>query len=277
MSTRLIQTLAFSGVPAAGQASLPHSINIAGRALVPDFVAVDNGDFRDGIIVTSTTVTVTNNGSAPADCNVWLEYKHTIQRAFGAVQTTSLVPNPFIAAASAGGGSGELSLAARRTIHVLMCQAGIIGATIGEVIRFSQSRLFAGGGQDDDVAPADFTGRQLDPATGTAIVGAGTPDAVGEYLQANGFPAGNHTVTGADATLWIPGGGDPFVFFTNGGYGNAMSADALSSTITFAHENAGSIATNRFNLPGGVDIVLAYGEAIAFRYEALRWVPVIAS
>jgi hypothetical protein len=137
--------------------------------------------------------------------------------------------------------------------------------------------LFAGGGQDDDVAPADFDGRLLDQATATVVSGAGNADAVGEYIHANTFPTGNHNVTGADSTLWTPGGGDPFVFFSNGGYGNAMTNDALISTITFVHQSAASLAANRFNLPGGANIVLAYGEAIAFRYEAARWVPVIAS
>jgi len=53
-------------------------------------------------------VSVTNDTAAPASCNVWLEFKQTSQRWFGAKQVQALSPNPFIAAtgAPAGGGGG---------------------------------------------------------------------------------------------------------------------------------------------------------------------------
>lgn len=104
MGTQLINVVAFTAVPAAGSTALPHGINVNGVDMAPDFVAFSVGDFT--AVVTSTTVTVTNNGSAPADCNVWCELKHTTQRWFGAAQTTSLTPRPFIAFGGGGGSSG---------------------------------------------------------------------------------------------------------------------------------------------------------------------------
>lgn len=106
MADRLIQVLAFANVAAGGGvAVLPHDINASGTALVPDFVAFDVPNFT--AVVTSTTVTVTNHGPAIASVNVWLELKHSIQRAFGGVQITSLVPRPFIASGGTGSSSAS--------------------------------------------------------------------------------------------------------------------------------------------------------------------------
>lgn len=104
MGTQLIQVVAFENV-APGQHTLPHNLNVDGRALVPDIVMQSSADFSIDA-VTSTEVTVTNTSAGAASCNVWLEFKHTTQRWFGAAQTTALSPNPFVPAVGGGGGGG---------------------------------------------------------------------------------------------------------------------------------------------------------------------------
>lgn len=104
MADRLIQVIAFEDVPASGTVALPHAINVGGTAMIPDFVATDTPGFT--VSVDAAEVTVTNDGSAEASVNVWLELKHSIQRAFGAAQTTSLTPRPFVASSGGSGGGG---------------------------------------------------------------------------------------------------------------------------------------------------------------------------
>jgi len=101
MGTQLTQILQFLKVNAGQTATLPHNINVNGRALVPDLVMQDNAYFRINS-VTSSEVTVTNLSSSQQTCHVWLEFKHTHDRWFGAKQIEQLSPAPFIA----GGGIG---------------------------------------------------------------------------------------------------------------------------------------------------------------------------
>lgn len=110
MADRLIQILAFENVGPGAQVSLPHNLNVQGYAVTPDYAARDNAEFTIDA-VTSNSVTVTNTSGAPAACHVWLERKHTIQRAFGAVGTTALAPQPFVPAVGGGGGGGAVSVA----------------------------------------------------------------------------------------------------------------------------------------------------------------------
>ena len=102
--TQLIQIVEFASIGPGATEILPHNINVNNVPQAPDFVAADVGDLT--IVVDATTVTVTNNGALASAPNIWLELKHTIQRAFGADQTTSLVPRPFIVASAGGGGGG---------------------------------------------------------------------------------------------------------------------------------------------------------------------------
>lgn len=104
MGTRLLQTVSFANVPAAGTVALPHNININGRQYRPDFVATDVGGFD--VAVTDTQVSVTNNNDAPASVDVWLELKHSIPRQTDAV--ASLTPRPFIVGGGGGGGGASL-------------------------------------------------------------------------------------------------------------------------------------------------------------------------
>lgn len=107
MATRLIQIVPFPPVGASATVVLPHNVNINGVAKRPDYVAADTPGFT--IVVTATTVAVTNNNSSPSSVNVWLELKHSIPRQLGAL--LNLSPQPFVASpGGAGGGGGGIDL-----------------------------------------------------------------------------------------------------------------------------------------------------------------------
>jgi len=104
MASQLIQVLEFTNVPVSGSSAQAHNINLEGLQVKPDFVAFTAAGFS--AVVTDTTCTVTNNGEDTASCFVWLERKHSSQRAFGGVQNTNLVPQPFYSVAGGGGSGG---------------------------------------------------------------------------------------------------------------------------------------------------------------------------
>jgi hypothetical protein len=104
VATQLKNIVRFVNVAIGVPTSLPHSLNIDGRSVVPDFVGAV-GDFT--VTANATNVTVTNNGNAPADLDVIVEHWHTIERAFGAASTTVLVPQPFVLRAGAGGSDDQ--------------------------------------------------------------------------------------------------------------------------------------------------------------------------
>lgn len=127
MATRLIQVVTFANVPAAGAAALPHNINIKGTQYKPDFVALDTPGFT--VVVTATTVTVTNTTEDAASVGVWLELKHTIPRQLGALP--NLTPQPFIAAAGAGGGGNVSPAVGGRMFDDFISVANIATSTAG--------------------------------------------------------------------------------------------------------------------------------------------------
>lgn len=106
MATRLHQVLTFAAVAPGGFSTLPHALNVNGTAVLPDLIFRDNGDFAI-VGASTTTITVQNNGAGAATLNAWLFVLHTMEREFGAVQTTNLSPQPFIPAVSGGGGGGS--------------------------------------------------------------------------------------------------------------------------------------------------------------------------
>lgn len=95
MASRLKQILASGNVNPGATAVLAHTLNINGRALVPDEVTFDNPDF-DCTAATSSTVTVINRGVGAASSNVLIVHDHTILREYGGVQNTDLSPQPFV-------------------------------------------------------------------------------------------------------------------------------------------------------------------------------------
>jgi len=101
----LHQVLTYTLVAAGGQASLPHNINFNGRALIPDILFRDDGDFSI-VLVTTTAIVVQNNSALAATLNLWLFKLHTLEMEFGARGIQNLNPLPFVPAAGAGGGGG---------------------------------------------------------------------------------------------------------------------------------------------------------------------------
>jgi len=108
VTTRLHQVLTFVAVPAGGQATLAHSINVNGLPTVPDLLFPDNTNFSF-VAGDAFTITVENTDTVPQTLNLWLFLLYSPERAFGNVQTTFLTPNPFWVAegGSGGGGSGH--------------------------------------------------------------------------------------------------------------------------------------------------------------------------
>lgn len=132
MASRLLQIIAFSNVGAGGQSSQAHALNIEGTAVVPDFVALDNADFEI-VSVSTTAVTVQNNGGAPASCNVWLERKHTIDRALGGA-ILNLTPQPFVVTGGGGGGGGGVASAPMVPVEIVDA-TGVTG-TLGNGVTY---------------------------------------------------------------------------------------------------------------------------------------------
>jgi len=100
--------VAFTAVGAGVTAVLPHTVNLNGTAVVPDVLARDNTAFEI-ISATAAAITVRNNGTSAAGCNVWLWQQHTFERDFGGSGTTALVPRPFIIGGAASGSGGGMS------------------------------------------------------------------------------------------------------------------------------------------------------------------------
>ena len=113
-ATILDQVLTFAGVAGGATVALAHGINLNGTPAVPDFAFRDNGDFTV-VSVTATTATVTNNALTPQTLNLYLWKRHTIEIAYGSVQTAHLVPQPFVPAAGGTGGGGGPSQVFRYT------------------------------------------------------------------------------------------------------------------------------------------------------------------
>lgn len=103
MSTQLIQILAFADVANGATEVLAHNINVNGRKLVPDLIGFDVAGFSV-VAIDDDSIEIQNDSGAEASVNVWLEFKQTTQRWFGAQQTENLTPHPFVF--SPGGGSG---------------------------------------------------------------------------------------------------------------------------------------------------------------------------
>lgn len=106
MATRLKSILSFAGLVVGVPASLPHNLNWNGRAVVPD-IATPSSD-ASGFLVTADSVNVTvTRVTGGAAVTLLVESWHTIERAFGAVATVVLSPQPFIPGGTGAGASGS--------------------------------------------------------------------------------------------------------------------------------------------------------------------------
>lgn len=108
MACRLKNILRFTNVAASGTATLAHGIVLPNlQGAVPDIVFRSNGDFSI-VSVDATNVTVQNNSTAVASCDVLVEHWHTYERDFGTSggpPDTQMTPAPYIPG-QAGGGTG---------------------------------------------------------------------------------------------------------------------------------------------------------------------------
>jgi len=134
MATRLTQILSFTNVGAGQQASLPHQLNVSGRAVVPDIVFRSNGAFTI-VSADDEQVTVENTSGGPADCDVWIQYQHSHDRWFGGKGTQQLTPAPFIPAAGGGGGGGG----GLPTFEMMVATGVAVGSTPTVVITPGQN------------------------------------------------------------------------------------------------------------------------------------------
>ena len=92
---QLFNVVNFVAVPAGGTVSLPHGLNEGGVGVIPDEIKRrSSGNFT--LTADATNVTATNNGGAPADCQVLCERWHSIERELGVAYTPSdLSPQPW--------------------------------------------------------------------------------------------------------------------------------------------------------------------------------------
>ena len=112
--THLKNIVRFIAVAGGATATLPHGLNQDGRGgLVPDETKLNNSSFSV-VSADATDVTIINNGAAPGNCDVLLEYWRTPNRVFGSTNPVpgtdpngNLVPNPFNVATGGGGGGGS--------------------------------------------------------------------------------------------------------------------------------------------------------------------------
>ena len=112
MAGRLFNVVRFVGVAPGAAVVLPHNLNWNTLAVVPDVILPSVAGFT--ITATNVNVSVTNNElfAASVDCLCWSI--HTDDRAFGAVQTVVLTPQPFVPTY----GASAIGFAPARTIFV---------------------------------------------------------------------------------------------------------------------------------------------------------------
>jgi hypothetical protein len=111
VATRLQQILPTGNVNPGAQVVLNHNLNVGPEStpVLADEVAFDNANF-DYVTMTTTTITVINRGPGVASSNVRITHFHTINREFGARQTTDLTPQPFVIRGGSSSGSPASSL-----------------------------------------------------------------------------------------------------------------------------------------------------------------------
>lgn len=81
MATVLKNIVRFAGLGVGVPASLPHGLNLDGRAIVPELVLPNTGPFT--VVVDATDVTVTRTNDSPgAAVDVYVEWFYTPERVF---------------------------------------------------------------------------------------------------------------------------------------------------------------------------------------------------
>jgi hypothetical protein len=94
MAQQLKNVLAFS-LAAGASVVIPHQLkNAEGVPLMPDIVFLPSADLS--VVTTALSITLTNESAGPIAGSALVEWWHTIERAFGDVQDTTLPGSPFV-------------------------------------------------------------------------------------------------------------------------------------------------------------------------------------
>jgi hypothetical protein len=104
MSSKSIlkKIVSFVDVPAGETASLPHSLNIMGAGVIPDYLDCGDSQARFDITADDTNVILTNKSGAPASVDVLCEHWHSIPRQ---LRADNLSIQPFKGGGSQGAGA----------------------------------------------------------------------------------------------------------------------------------------------------------------------------
>jgi hypothetical protein len=98
MAPLLVNVLSVGPLAAGASVTLPHGLNYGGNGVVPTQVICDRASAIRVASTTTTAVTFTNDGVAPASANFRCEYDHSIH----AVGATPIAWQGYVAAAVAG-------------------------------------------------------------------------------------------------------------------------------------------------------------------------------
>lgn len=192
MATRLQQIITIGPLDPGAVGSAAHSLNVDGRAVIPDRINRSDPGFA-GIAATTTTVTVRNDTDAAASVQLYLRYYHTIDRVYGAKATQALTPDPWW-----DGGSAS-TVIADSVIDAFVFQPG--GAATGPSVFASFPDLYTA-----LVAARTAAGGNIpillgyDTSLGAATVPAGTYDFTN--VKQVGLGDAQVAVTYADGTVF---------------------------------------------------------------------------
>src|SRR5262245_57438624 len=101
MAARIKNTLTFNLAPGASVV-LPHGLHTQdGLQLQPDIIFLPSPSLA--AIADDVNVTLFNEGAAAVDGAILVEWWHTIEREFGAVQNKDLTVKPYIVVSAEGG------------------------------------------------------------------------------------------------------------------------------------------------------------------------------
>lgn len=106
MPSILNQVVSATALGAGATQVIVHTINVNGRAVLPDFVFRDNAAFVV-VATTTTTITVRNDGGTTQTGHFWLARLNSPDRAFPG-GATDLSPQPFVPAVGNGSGASAI-------------------------------------------------------------------------------------------------------------------------------------------------------------------------
>lgn len=242
MATRIKNILRFTNLVVGVPTSIAHNLNVSDRGVIPDLVIPSIGGFT--ITGDATNVTVTRDAGSAAAVDVFAEYWHTEDRAFGSTTPNpgtqpdgSLVPAPFVMDPTGGGGDtfnyfgdgsdGDVVLVAptnlARDMHFNSLDTGAFEMQLRGFRLFVKEQLIvaAGGSIIGGGAALDGTsgagaalGSGGSVISGTTGIGAGGGGGNGAAGTASAVHAGTTTGTGGAGGAGDAGAGGAGGAFT---------------------------------------------------------------